>query len=161
MKLGITGGASAQSGSNYTEAARYLAGMPAGGEDGARRRQWRPHIRSPRDIWDEIIAVAQLPATGLNINTASHAHSAADAIAVRRPSSATDELTEETRMEGTGLFLAIIAAAGYFLPTIIALARRKANTCAIFALNLLLGWTFVGWAVALVWALTHEYRRRR
>jgi Cu(I)/Ag(I) efflux system membrane protein CusA/SilA len=26
-------------------------------------RQWRPHIRSNQDIWDEIVAVAQLPGT--------------------------------------------------------------------------------------------------
>ena len=29
--------------------------------DGTRVRQWRDHIHSPRDIWDEIVAVAQLP----------------------------------------------------------------------------------------------------
>jgi hypothetical protein len=29
----------------------------------------------------------------------------------------------------------------------------KHNAGAIFALNLLLGWTLVGWVVALVWAL--------
>ena len=40
----------------------------------------------------------------------------------------------------------------YFLPTIVALSRRKTNRTAIFLLNLLLGWTFVGWVVALVMA---------
>ena len=30
-------------------------------EDGHRVRQWRDHIRSPRDIWDEIEAAAQRP----------------------------------------------------------------------------------------------------
>ncbi len=29
--------------------------------DGSRRRQWRDHIRSPSDIWAEIVKVAQLP----------------------------------------------------------------------------------------------------
>ncbi|MCB9598557.1 MAG: efflux RND transporter permease subunit [Sandaracinaceae bacterium] len=29
--------------------------------DGTRVRQWRDHIRTPRDIWDEIVAVAQRP----------------------------------------------------------------------------------------------------
>ena len=38
------------------------------------------------------------------------------------------------------------------LPTIVALLRRKHNTVAIFLVNLLLGWTFIGWVVALVWA---------
>jgi Superinfection immunity protein len=44
----------------------------------------------------------------------------------------------------------------YFLPTIIASRRKKRNTVAIFALNFLLGWTLVGWAVALVWALAYD-----
>lgn len=40
----------------------------------------------------------------------------------------------------------------YFLPSII--GREKRNFAAIFMLNLLLGWTVVGWIVALIWALT-------
>ena len=40
----------------------------------------------------------------------------------------------------------------YFLPSIIALARSKRNTLSIFLLNFFLGWTLVGWVVALVWA---------
>jgi integrase len=35
----------------------------------------------------------------------------------------------------------------YFIPTIVAAERRQHNLSAIFALNLLLGWTFVWWAV--------------
>lgn len=49
-------------------------------------------------------------------------------------------------------FLAAVAL--YFLPTI--LGRGKHNVGAIFTLNLLLGWTVVGWVVALIWALTAE-----
>jgi hypothetical protein len=41
----------------------------------------------------------------------------------------------------------------YFLPSIIALARSKRNILSIFLLNLFLGWTFIGWVVALVWAV--------
>jgi len=41
----------------------------------------------------------------------------------------------------------------YFVPTTVAVRRRHHNTSAIFALNLLLGWTFVGWVISLVWAL--------
>tara|TARA_B100001057_G_scaffold478500_1_gene549012 strand:- start:201 stop:602 length:402 start_codon:yes stop_codon:yes gene_type:complete len=47
------------------------------------------------------------------------------------------------------LFLAI-----YFLPTIVAVARKKVNEGAIFVLNLFLGWSLIGWVVALVWALS-------
>jgi hypothetical protein len=42
----------------------------------------------------------------------------------------------------------------YWLPAFVAERRRHRQTTAIVVLNLLLGWTFVGWVVALVWALT-------
>tara|TARA_B100000427_G_C15357005_1_gene528096 strand:- start:210 stop:455 length:246 start_codon:yes stop_codon:yes gene_type:complete len=42
----------------------------------------------------------------------------------------------------------------YFLPTLIGMNKR--NGCAIFVLNLFLGWTFIGWVVALVWAFTKD-----
>lgn len=42
----------------------------------------------------------------------------------------------------------------YFLPAIIAARRGRHNAGAIFALNLFLGWLFVGWVIALVWACT-------
>ncbi|HWY54728.1 MAG TPA: superinfection immunity protein [Terriglobales bacterium] len=41
----------------------------------------------------------------------------------------------------------------YFLPSIIAAARSKRDLVSILVLNLLLGWTAIGWVVALVWAL--------
>ena len=54
-------------------------------------------------------------------------------------------------MEGLGILVVIIV---YFMPSIVAGMRRKQNTGAVFALNLFLGWTLLGWVVALVWALT-------
>lgn len=47
-----------------------------------------------------------------------------------------------------------IMVAAYFLPTLIAGIRNHHNAGAILALNLLLGWTFIGWAAALVWSFT-------
>ena len=44
----------------------------------------------------------------------------------------------------------------YFLPFAIAFNRKRANSGAIFALNLFLGWSLIGWVVALVWALKEE-----
>lgn len=41
----------------------------------------------------------------------------------------------------------------YFLPTLIASRREHRNLVAIGALNLFLGWTLIGWVVALVWSL--------
>lgn len=44
----------------------------------------------------------------------------------------------------------------YMLPTIIACLKKRKNRCSIGVLNLLLGWTLVGWAVSLVWAVKEE-----
>ncbi len=41
----------------------------------------------------------------------------------------------------------------YCLPGLIAYRRGHPERVAIGALNLLLGWTFLGWVAALVWAL--------
>ena len=53
----------------------------------------------------------------------------------------------------------IVGLLVYFLPTFIALMRGHHNTFAIVALNILAGWTFVGWVVALVWSLTAIQRQ--
>jgi hypothetical protein len=45
------------------------------------------------------------------------------------------------------------------LPTIVAGQRGHQNTAAIAVLNLLLGWTFIVWVIALVWAMTAVDRR--
>jgi hypothetical protein len=52
--------------------------------------------------------------------------------------------------------LAIFAI--YFLPCIVASVRkrRQRQQLAIFILNLLLGWTVLGWIAALVWACTTD-----
>lgn len=42
----------------------------------------------------------------------------------------------------------------YFLPGFMAASRKHLNGKAIFALNLFLGWTFIGWIIAFVWSLT-------
>ncbi len=44
----------------------------------------------------------------------------------------------------------------YFLPSIFAASKRHRNGAAIFVLNLLLGWTFIGWAIAMVWVFKEE-----
>ena len=50
---------------------------------------------------------------------------------------------------------AVFGFFGYFLPALVALMRKHRQTTAIMALNLLLGWTFIGWVAALIWALTN------
>ena len=56
----------------------------------------------------------------------------------------------------TGIILIIAAILAYFVPTIIAVQDKKQNKAAIIALNVLAGWTFIGWVISLVWALTKE-----
>ena len=58
------------------------------------------------------------------------------------------------------LALAIVVFALYFLPTIVAEYREHANSSAIFVLNILLGWTFIGWVIALVWAYTDNSKTK-
>jgi hypothetical protein len=57
---------------------------------------------------------------------------------------------------GVPLVIAMIVAgvAFYALPSIIASRRRHREALPIMAVNLLFGWTFIGWALALVWSLT-------
>ena len=57
----------------------------------------------------------------------------------------------------SGLFMLAIWSAGiifYFAPSLA--GKRKWNAKAILLLNLFLGWTVVGWVVALVWASTKQ-----
>jgi hypothetical protein len=53
----------------------------------------------------------------------------------------------------------IILVGFYWIPTILAVSNKKANAGAICALNFFLGWTLIGWVIALVWALTVDPRR--
>lgn len=56
---------------------------------------------------------------------------------------------------GQGLFWAGAFAVGavvYCIPAIVARAREHRQMIPIVLLNLFLGWTLLGWVVALVWA---------
>ena len=52
------------------------------------------------------------------------------------------------------VFLAGVAF--YFLPYLIARQRQKRTKNAIGLLNLLLGWTLLGWVGALIWAVLED-----
>ncbi len=51
---------------------------------------------------------------------------------------------------GMILFFAMVAI--YLAPSLVAATRHHHNGAAIFVINLFLGWTFIGWVVALAWA---------
>src|ERR1700731_5331428 len=54
------------------------------------------------------------------------------------------------------LLLMAVSLFIYFIPYIVAKQNKKQNAGAIGALNFFLGWTLVGWVVALVWAVTKD-----
>lgn len=49
----------------------------------------------------------------------------------------------------------------YFLPTLISWQQRCKHSDGIFVLNLFLGWTLIGWVVALIWAVSDSRAPRR
>jgi hypothetical protein len=59
----------------------------------------------------------------------------------------------------------VLAIAFYFLPAIIAAVRHTHNATGILLLNIFLGWTGIGWFVALLMAIcsapyyAYYYRR--
>src|SRR5712692_10081460 len=53
---------------------------------------------------------------------------------------------------GAGLFLFLVLGGLYFIPTIVAVIRKVPNIGSVIVINLLLGWTLVGWVVALAMA---------
>jgi uncharacterized membrane protein YgcG len=60
-----------------------------------------------------------------------------------------------TRTSLVAVILGIaVAVLIYFVPTIV--GRHKTNAVAIFGVNFFLGWTFLGWVLALVWACTKD-----
>ena len=44
----------------------------------------------------------------------------------------------------------------YFIPSFVAWYRNHRQFNAIFLLNFLLGWTFIGWVAALIWSVIHS-----
>ena len=52
------------------------------------------------------------------------------------------------------LLVVVLIFAFYFTPTLIAFLKQRRNKLAIFLLNLLLGWTVLGWVVSLVWSVS-------
>jgi hypothetical protein len=59
-------------------------------------------------------------------------------------------MQQQTSTGTTGGLVLLIIVVVYFLPTLVAIVRSKRNTNAIGVLNLLLGWTFVGWVDGLL-----------
>ena len=78
---------------------------------------------------------------------------------LERAYSASTSISPASTDSGIGLttiFLIATAIAIYFLPAITAINRNHRNRKAIAVLIIFLGWTFVGWVIALVWSFTAD-----
>lgn len=74
---------------------------------------------------------------------------------------AAEQRLKEIDKIGSTLLITLLIVVGipfglllYFVPSIV--GRHKTNATAIFVLNFFLGWTFLGWVLALVWACTKD-----
>jgi len=64
-----------------------------------------------------------------------------------------DSTTDAAAAAGGALLIyLIVAGLLYFLPTVVALVRKCDNTGPVVIINLFLGWTVIGWIVALAMA---------
>jgi len=63
--------------------------------------------------------------------------------------------------EGIGLVALLFILAVYFLPWLVALNRGHNSKTAIFFVNLIFGWTAVGWLIALIWSFTRTVTTAR
>lgn len=97
----------------------------------------------------------------LCIADASQAVTSKRDVPATSPSDQSKEVTPAGAIAGLG-FAICFGLAGllfYMLPTFIAMMRHHQNTAAIAALNILLGWTFLGWVIAIVWSFTEVTTR--
>ena len=70
------------------------------------------------------------------------------------PAASRPDSTSEALATGFAMltFLGII----YFVPTIVAYSNKHRNAAGVLVLNFFLGWTLLGWVVALIWAIWRD-----
>lgn len=69
-------------------------------------------------------------------------------------------LTLEDYPEQSQLFFYLVGIClVYFVPALVAYRRDHHQKMAIAALNILLGWTVLGWIAALIWSVTQVRKR--
>ncbi len=57
-------------------------------------------------------------------------------------------------MDLAGIVVVVVGVALYFLPTWVAASRKHHQGNSIFVINIFLGWTVLGWVIALAWAVS-------
>lgn len=63
-------------------------------------------------------------------------------------------------MEIIGVALVILLIFIYFLPALVANGSNHSKALSITVLNIFLGWTLLGWVIALVWAVSEENQKK-
>lgn len=53
----------------------------------------------------------------------------------------------------------ILVALLYFVPSFVAFKSNHTNRKAILILNIFLGWTFIGWVIALIWSVMNQKKQ--
>jgi hypothetical protein len=84
-------------------------------------------------------------------------HTAPSAVPTYLPAFQAHAVLTDARTNGAEVAIAwvlTVLSLGYFLPWAVAATRGKSNSLAVGLVNFLLGWTLVGWVVALVMACT-------
>jgi type VI protein secretion system component VasK len=59
------------------------------------------------------------------------------------------------------ILLLVLVCCLYFLPGIFAHVRNHASMGGIWLLNIFLGWTGLGWLIALIWAFSGRHPSRQ
>lgn len=55
-----------------------------------------------------------------------------------------------------GFLIIIICTVIYFVPSYVAFKRQKRDFTPILLVNIFLGWTLIGWVVALIWSVSSD-----
>jgi hypothetical protein len=80
-------------------------------------------------------------------------------VPVRTQAPFTPAVSQSSSDNGSAVFGMLLILTGifvYFIPTIVASARGCKAKGGIVVVNFFLGWTFIGWVVALTWAACGE-----
>lgn len=59
------------------------------------------------------------------------------------------------------LVIVVLLFAVYFAPTAIAISRNHPHGASIFVINFFLGWTLIGWVVALAMSVSGFQQQRQ
>jgi hypothetical protein len=80
----------------------------------------------------------------------------APALSAAKPT--VSRLSSDSGLGVLALLLILLGISIYFMPLALALHRQCKSSGGVAVVNIFLGWTFIGWVVALAWAASGETR---